>query len=42
MSVRLIVLMGLPWVFEMVGSLLGKHIIWYVWLVFNYILTSNI
>ena len=28
MTVRLILLMGLPWVFEMIGSLVGKHIIW--------------
>ncbi|XP_026734362.1 G-protein coupled receptor Mth2-like [Trichoplusia ni] len=28
MTVRLIVLMGLPWVFEMIGSLAGEHIIW--------------
>ncbi|CAB3249088.1 unnamed protein product [Arctia plantaginis] len=35
MSVRLILLMGLPWVFEMVGSLLEKHIIWSIIDVFN-------
>ncbi|XP_075982610.1 G-protein coupled receptor Mth2-like [Anticarsia gemmatalis] len=35
MSVRLIILMGLPWVFEMVGSLAGQHIVWSIIDVFN-------
>lgn len=30
MTVQLIVLMGLPWVFEMISSLAPKHIIWLV------------
>ncbi|KAJ8714000.1 hypothetical protein PYW08_007620 [Mythimna loreyi] len=35
MTVRLIILMGLPWVFEMIGSLVEKHIIWTILDVFN-------
>lgn len=35
MTVRLIILMGLPWIFEMIGSLVEKHIIWTILDVFN-------
>ncbi|KAJ8714001.1 hypothetical protein PYW08_007621 [Mythimna loreyi] len=35
MTVRLIILMGLPWVFEMIASLVEKHIIWAIMDVFN-------
>ncbi|CAB3245868.1 unnamed protein product [Arctia plantaginis] len=35
MSSRLVILMGLPWVFEMIGSSAGSHIIWSIIDVFN-------
>lgn len=35
MTIRLIVLMGLPWVFEMIGSVAGEHLVWYIIDIFN-------
>lgn len=35
MTIRLIILMGLPWVFEMISSLSDKHIIWTILDIFN-------
>ncbi|XP_050353862.1 G-protein coupled receptor Mth2-like [Nymphalis io] len=35
MTVRLFIVMGLPWIFEMISSLLKPHIIWVVTDIFN-------
>ncbi|XP_072929920.1 G-protein coupled receptor Mth2-like [Epargyreus clarus] len=35
MSLRMFIIMGLPWVTEMISSLMEKHVIWYILDIFN-------